>query len=166
MRLNSASVDSAYISLLPLCICVMPRYPPLSMIATCWFAICRLSSWIFALRCATYGGLMIMGGGGVKLEHLRNKKAQINSVGKHTRVDNNKTKKAQASRFCSTVSHHSRGGGGHIITVVILFQTRPPDHLILQALGFGNGGVPPFLRDGPLQTSGLGVCYERSGGVL
>ena len=36
------------------------------------------------------------------------KRAQINSVGwKHTRVDNRKTNKVQASRFCSTASNHS-----------------------------------------------------------
>mgnify|MGYP003571743093 CR=1 FL=1 len=40
------------------------------------------------------------GGGGVKLENLWNKKTQINSVGwQHARVDNNKTNKAQASRY-------------------------------------------------------------------
>ena len=43
------------------------------------------------------------GGGGIKFENLWNKKPQINSVGwQHTRVDNNKTNKAQAGRFCST----------------------------------------------------------------
>ena len=47
------------------------------------------------------------GGGGVKLENIWIKKAQINSVDwQHTRVDNNKTNKAQDSRFCSTASHH------------------------------------------------------------
>ena len=46
--------------------------------------------------------------GGSKLENLWNKKTQINSVGwQHTRVDNNKTNKAQASHFCSSAS----GGG-------------------------------------------------------
>ena len=48
------------------------------------------------------------GGGGVKWKNLWNtkKKPKINSVGwQHTRVDNNKTNKAQASRFCSTASH-------------------------------------------------------------
>ena len=40
------------------------------------------------------------------------KKAQINSIGwQHTRVDNNKTNKAQASRFCSTTSPITPAGG-------------------------------------------------------
>ena len=30
------------------------------------------------------------------------------------KVDNNKTNKAKASRFCSSASHHSGGGGGEM----------------------------------------------------
>ena len=56
------------------------------------------------------------GGGGKKKEiYEAKKKAQINSVGwQHKRVDNNKTNKAQASRFCSTASHHSSVQNGNI----------------------------------------------------
>ena len=45
--------------------------------------------------------------GGVKLENSRSKKPKSTQLAEHTRVDNNKTNKAQASRFRSTVSHHS-----------------------------------------------------------
>ena len=44
--------------------------------------------------------------GGRKLENLWNKKRKINLfLADNTRVDNNKTNKAQASRFCSTAYH-------------------------------------------------------------
>ena len=46
-------------------------------------------------------------GGGGKIEKFT-KRTQIKYVGwQHTRVYYNKTNKAQASRFCSTTSHHS-----------------------------------------------------------
>ena len=56
------------------------------------------------------GNALRLGGGGdgVKLENLWNKKAQINTVDwQDTRVDNNKTNKAQVSRYCGA-SHHTK----------------------------------------------------------
>ena len=74
--------------------------------------------WRFALK---WNGYCEWGGGGMEGDKQKKtiamtiselifeiKNLQINSVGwQHTRVDNNRTNKAQASRFCSTVSYHS-----------------------------------------------------------
>ena len=51
---------------------------------------------------------LLGGGGGSEMEKfMKHKKPKINSVGwQHTRVYNNKTDKAQASRFFITASHH------------------------------------------------------------
>ena len=67
----------------------------------------------------------------VKLEiNETKKKRQINSVGwQHTRVYNNKTNKAKASRFCSTASHHSnkQSPGQSLLqhSIPSLQQTKP-----------------------------------------
>ena len=54
-------------------------------------------------------GAMLWEGGG----YWKPKKPKINSVGwrQHTRVENNKTNRAQDNRFCSTASRDGKGGG-------------------------------------------------------
>ena len=74
--------------------------------------------WFFANACrrAPNGGAdrpKLWGGGGrVKWKiYMKTKKNKINSVGwQYTRIYNNKTNKAQASRFCSNVSHPTELG--------------------------------------------------------
>ena len=71
------------------------------------------SAWLcVSWRCCLLLRSTVEWGGGSKTGKFMKQKTQINSVGwQHTKVDNNKTNKAQASRFCSTASHHSGGRG-------------------------------------------------------
>ena len=70
----------------------------------------RYSNADYQGRCREPWGLSMLAdvrGGGVNWTICETKKAQINSVGwQHTRVDNSKTNKAPASRFCSTAGYY------------------------------------------------------------